>query len=49
MEMLPEIPDVSVSGRPGNLRKGATSVKSLTKYENYTRCVESMPLTKCSV
>lgn len=50
--MLPEISDVSVSGRPGNLRKEVISVKSLTKYGYYPKCVESverMLLTKYSV
>lgn len=45
-KMLPEIFDVSVSGRPGNLRKEVISVKSLTKYGYYPKCVERMLLTK---
>lgn len=32
--MLPEIPEAPLSVKPGNLRKGATSVKWFTNYGN---------------
>lgn len=38
-KMLPEIPHVSFSGRPGNLKKKVISVKNLAKYGYYPKCV----------